>query len=104
MNVATPFASVIIQSLLLEIVLFFDSVLTTISMASALGIMINTVAIVVGFMMIFACGISDFILKRPTIKMLVLIFLLLIAATLVANAPGEHIPKAYIYLAMAFSA
>jgi predicted tellurium resistance membrane protein TerC len=88
MNVATPFASVIIQFLLLEIFVFFDSVLTTFSMASALGIIVNTVAIVVSLMMIFARGISDFIRKRPTINMLVLIFLLLIAATLVADALG----------------
>ena len=102
-KVAASFASVIIQIMLLDIVFSLDSVITAIGMASALGIMVTAVVIAVVFMMIFACAISDFVQKRPTIKMLALSFLLLIGVTLIAEGLDQHIPKGYIYFAMAFS-
>jgi predicted tellurium resistance membrane protein TerC len=102
-KVAASFASVIIQIMLLDIVFSLDSVITAIGMASALGIMVTAVVIAVIFMMIFAGAISDFVQKRPTIKMLALSFLLLIGVTLIAEGLDQHIPKGYIYFAMAFS-
>lgn len=102
-KMAASFASVIIQIMLLDIVFSLDSVITAIGMASALGIMVTAVVIAVVFMMIFAGAISDFVQKRPTIKMLALSFLLLIGVTLIAEGLDQHIPKGYIYFAMAFS-
>jgi len=102
-KVTASFASVIIQIMLLDIVFSLDSVITAIGMASALGIMVIAVVIAVIFMMIFAGAISDFVQKRPTIKMLALSFLLLIGVTLIAEGLDQHIPKGYIYFAMAFS-
>lgn len=102
-KVAASFASVIIQIMLLDIVFSLDSVITAIGMASALGIMVTAVVIAVVFMMIFAGAISDFVQKRPTIKMLALSFLLLIGVTLIAEGLDQNIPKGYIYFAMAFS-
>ena len=102
-KVTASFASVIIQIMLLDIVFSLDSVITAIGMASALGIMVTAVVIAVIFMMIFAGAISDFVQKRPTIKMLALSFLLLIGVTLIAEGLDQHIPKGYIYFAMAFS-
>jgi len=102
-KVAASFASVIIQIMLLDIVFSLDSVITAIGMASALGIMVTAVVAAVVFMMIFAGAISNFVQKRPTIKMLALSFLLLIGVTLIAEGLDQHIPKGYIYFAMAFS-
>jgi predicted tellurium resistance membrane protein TerC len=102
-KVTASFASVIIQIMLLDIVFSLDSVITAIGMASALGIMVTAVVIAVIFMMIFAGAISDFVQKRPTIKMLALSFLLLIGVALIAEGLDQHIPKGYIYFAMAFS-
>ena len=102
-KVTASFASVIIQIMLLDIVFSLDSVITAIGMASALGIMVIAVVIAVIFMMIFAGAISDFVQKRPTIKMLALSFLLLIGVALIAEGLDQHIPKGYIYFAMAFS-
>lgn len=102
-KVAASFASVIIQIMLLDIVFSLDSVITAIGMANALGIMVTAVVIAVVFMMIFAGAISDFVQKRPTIKMLALSFLLLIGVTLIAEGLDQNIPKGYIYFAMAFS-
>ena len=102
-KVGASFASVIIQIMLLDIVFSLDSVITAIGMASALGIMVTAVVIAVIFMMIFAGAISDFVQKRPTIKMLALSFLLLIGVALIAEGLDQHIPKGYIYFAMAFS-
>ncbi|HET6273744.1 MAG TPA: TerC family protein [Bacteroidota bacterium] len=102
-KVTASFASVIIQIMLLDIVFSLDSVITAIGMASALGIMVIAVVIAVIFMMIFAGAISDFVQKRPTIKMLALSFLLLIGVALIAEGFDQHIPKGYIYFAMAFS-
>lgn len=102
-KVAASFASVIIQITLLDIVFSLDSVITAIGMASALGIMVTAVVIAVIFMVIFAGAISDFVQKRPTIKMLALSFLLLIGVTLIAEGLDQHISKGYIYFAMTFS-
>jgi predicted tellurium resistance membrane protein TerC len=100
---ATSFASVIVQILLLDIVFSLDSVITAVGMADDLWVMITAVVIAVGVMMVSAGVISDFVNKRPTVKILALSFLLLIGTVLVAEGLEFHIPKGYIYFAMAFS-
>ena len=100
---AASFASVIIQILLLDIVFSLDSVITAVGMADELGVMITAVIIAVGVMLIFAGRISDFVDKHPTVKILALSFLLLIGVSLLGEGLEFHIPKGYIYFAMAFS-
>ena len=95
--------SVLIQIVLLDIVFSLDSVITAVGMADDLGVMVTAVVIAVGFMMLFAGPISGFVEEHPTIKMLALSFLLLIGVTLIAEGFDQHIPKGYIYFAMAFS-
>ena len=97
------FTAVIIQILLLDIVFSLDSVITAVGMADHLPVMIAAVVIAVGVMMFAAGPISNFVSRHPTIKMLALSFLLLIGMSLVAEGLGQHIPKGYIYFAMAFS-
>jgi predicted tellurium resistance membrane protein TerC len=95
--------SVLIQIVLLDIVFSLDSVITAVGMADDIGVMVTAVVIAVGFMMLFAGPISSFVEEHPTIKMLALSFLLLIGVTLIAEGFDRHIPKGYIYFAMAFS-
>lgn len=102
-RVPPSFSAVIVQILLLDIVFSLDSVITAVGMANHLGIMISAVVISVIFMIVFAAPISAFVQRHPTVKMLALSFLLLIGLTLVVEAFDTHIPKGYIYFAMAFS-
>ena len=102
-RVKPSFSSVIIQVLLLDIVFSLDSVITAVGMVDEISIMISAVVIAVGFMMVFAAPISNFVERHPTFKMLALSFLLLIGFTLIAEGWDRHIPKGYIYVAMAFS-
>ncbi len=102
-RVAPSFVSVIVQILLLDVVFSLDSVITAVGMVDEIGIMIAAVVVAVVFMMAFAGPISNFVDRRPTVKMLALSFLLLIGMTLVAEGFDQHIPKGYIYFAMAFS-
>ncbi|MDD2367283.1 MAG: TerC family protein [Desulfuromonadaceae bacterium] len=102
-RVAATFGAVIVQILLLDIVFSLDSIITALGMASQLVIMVAAVIIAVGFMMLFSGKISDFVEKHPTIKMLALSFLLLIGVSLIGDGFDMHIPKGYIYFAMAFS-
>ena len=102
-RVAPSFQSVLIQIMLLDIVFSLDSVITAVGMVSQLPIMVAAVMVAVGFMMLFARSISDFVDRHPTIKMLALSFLILIGVTLIAEGLDQHIPKGYIYFAMAFS-
>lgn len=102
-RVAPSFVSVIVQILLLDIVFSLDSVITAVGMVDEIWIMIAAVVVAVLFMMAFASPISNFVDRHPTVKMLALSFLLLIGVTLLAEAFDRHIPKGYIYFAMAFS-
>ena len=102
-RVRPSFSSVIIQVLLLDIVFSLDSVITAVGMVDDVSIMISAVVIAVAFMMVFAAPISNFVERHPTFKMLALSFLLLIGFTLIAEGWDRHIPKGYIYAAMAFS-
>lgn len=97
------FASVIFQILLLDIVFSLDSVITAVGMAEDIEVMVTAVVIAVLVMLVASGPISDFVSKHPTVKMLALSFLLLIGMTLVAEGWGFHIPKGYIYSAMAFA-
>ncbi|HEX6930317.1 MAG TPA: TerC family protein, partial [Gammaproteobacteria bacterium] len=97
------FWSVIVQIMILDIVFSLDSVITAIGMADVLWVMAVAVIIAVLVMMLFAGVISDFVHRHPTIKMLALAFLVLIGTALVAEGAGFHVPKGYIYFAMAFS-
>ena len=97
------FWGVIIQILLLDIVFSLDSVITAIGMANELAVMVIAVIIAVIFMMFFSGSISDFVEKHPTIKILALSFLLLIGFSLIIEGLHQHIPKGYIYFAIAFS-
>jgi predicted tellurium resistance membrane protein TerC len=104
-NVATmpSFRSVIIQIVLLDMVFSLDSVITAVGMVNELGVMIAAVVASVIIMLISVEPITRLVQHHPTIKMLALSFLLLIGVTLIAEAFGQHIPKGYIYFAMAFS-
>jgi predicted tellurium resistance membrane protein TerC len=97
------FSATIFQILLLDIVFSLDSVITAVGMADHVEVMIAAVIIAVLVMMVSAGAISNFVNRHPTVKMLALSFLLLIGVSLLAEAFEQHIPKGYIYFAMAFS-
>ena len=97
------FRAVIVQILLLDIVFSLDSIITALGMANQLAIMVAAVVVAVGFMMLFSGKISTFVDRHPTIKILALSFLLLIGVALIGDGLDMHIPKGYIYFAMAFS-
>jgi predicted tellurium resistance membrane protein TerC len=97
------FSGVIVQILVLDIVFSLDSVITAVGMANHVGVMIAAVIIAVFVMMASAGSISNFVNKHPTVKMLALSFLLLIGLSLLMEGFEQHIPKGYIYFAMAFS-
>ena len=97
------FSRVIFEILLLDIVFSLDSVITAVGMADHIEIMIAAVVIAVLIMLISSESISRFVNNHPTVKMLALSFLLLIGVSLIAEGLDQHIPKGYIYFAMAFS-
>ena len=100
---AVSFAGVLAQIMVLDIVFSLDSVITAIGMAEHLAVMMAAVVIAVGVMMAAANPIAEFVEAHPTVKMLALSFLLLVGMALVADGVGQHIPKGYLYFAMAFS-
>jgi predicted tellurium resistance membrane protein TerC len=102
-KVAASFASVITQIIILDIVFSLDSVITAVGMANQLWVMITAVVIAVVIMLWASGPISNYVDRHPTIKMLALSFLLLIGFSLIAEGLELHIPKGYIYFAMAFS-
>ena len=97
------FAGVIAQILVLDIVFSLDSVITAVGMANHLWVMATAVIIAVLIMLLAAGPVSSFVNRHPTVKMLALSFLLLIGMTLLADGVGFHLPKGYIYAAIAFS-
>jgi predicted tellurium resistance membrane protein TerC len=96
-------SGVIIQILLLDLVFSLDSVITAVGMVDQVSVMILAVILATIIMIVFAAGISSFIERYPTFKMLALSFLVLIGVMLIAEGLHQHIPKGYIYFAMAFS-
>jgi predicted tellurium resistance membrane protein TerC len=97
------FASVVTQIMILDIVFSIDSVVTAIGLAKQLSVMVAAIIIAVVVMILLAGRISSFVDNHPTIKMLALSFLLLIGVSLIGEGLDLHIPKGYIYFAMAFS-
>jgi predicted tellurium resistance membrane protein TerC len=103
-KVAASFAVAIVQVVALDLVFSVDSILTAVGMTDQLPIMACAVIIAVTLMMIASGPLAAFIHKNPSIVMLALGFLLMIGMTLIAEGFGNHVPKGYIYAAMAFSA
>ena len=97
------FASVILQITVIDIVFSLDSIITAVGMVDRLEIMIAAVVASVLLMMAFAGGIGRVVAAHPTIKMLALAFLFVIGVVLIADGFGHHMPKGYVYFAMAFS-
>ena len=93
----------LVQIVVLDIVFSLDSVITAVGMASHVEIMMAAVVLAVAAMLFAAASLSRFIGRHPTVKMLAFSFLLLIGMTLIADGFGAHVPKAYVYAAMAFS-
>jgi predicted tellurium resistance membrane protein TerC len=100
----TNVGAAIFQIVLLDIVFSVDSILTAVGMTEHLPIMVTAVLVSVGVMLVAADPLGDFINKNPTVVMLALGFLLMIGMVLIADGFGMHVPKGYIYAAMAFSA
>jgi predicted tellurium resistance membrane protein TerC len=101
--VTTTFGAVIAQIAVIDIVFSLDSVITAVGMVDELSIMVVAIVIAVGVMLVAAGPIGAFVDRHPTIKMLALSFLILVGVALIGEGWGFHIPKGYIYFAMAFS-
>ena len=101
--VKATFTAVILQIMVVDIVFSLDSIITAVGMVDRLEVMIAAVILSVGLMMIFASTIGRFVSDHPTIKMLALSFLVVVGVTLIAEGFDHHVPKGYIYFAMAFS-
>ncbi len=100
----TGFAAAIGQILILDLVFSVDSIITAVGMTPHLPIMIVAVIAAVTVMLVAATPLANFIERNPTIVMLALAFLMMIGTTLIAEGMGFHVPKGYVYAAMAFSA
>ena len=101
--VKATFAAVITQIILIDLVFSLDSIITAIGMVNNLPVMIAAVIASVALMMVAAAPISVFVSQHPTVKMLALSFLMVVGVVLIAEGFGHHVPKGYIYFAMAFS-
>jgi predicted tellurium resistance membrane protein TerC len=99
----TTFSSVIVQIIVIDVVFSLDSIVTAVGMVNRLAIMVAAVIASVALMMVFAGGIGRFVSAHPTVKMLALAFLFVIGVVLIADGFEHHIPKGYVYFAMAFS-
>jgi predicted tellurium resistance membrane protein TerC len=97
------FGSAIAQIMLLDIVFSLDSIITAVGMVDQIWVMVAAILISIVFMLVFAKPLGDFVDRHPTVKVLALSFLIMIGLVLVADGFGQHIPKGYIYAAMAFS-
>ncbi|WP_217477415.1 TerC family protein [Stutzerimonas stutzeri] len=101
--VRAGFVGIILQIAVIDIVFSLDSVITAVGLVDNVQVMVAAIVIAVGVMMLAAGTISDFIEKHPTLKILALSFLIVVGTLLVAEAFGAHVPKGYVYFAMAFS-
>ena len=95
--------SVVLQIMVIDMVFSLDSIITAVGMVDQVEIMIAAVISSVALMMLFARGIGEFVSNHPTIKMLALSFLVVVGVVLIAEGFEHHIPKGYVYFAMAFS-
>ena len=98
------FVMVILQIGALDVIFSLDSVITAVGMVNDIIIMASAIILAMAVMLLASAMVTDFISRHPTVKILAFSFLLLIGTTLVADGLGFHIPKGYIYAAMAFSA
>ena len=101
--VGATFYGVIVQIMIIDIVFSFDSIITAVGMVDRIEVMIAAVIASVLLMMVFAGGIGRFVSTHPTVKMLALAFLFVIGVVLIADGFDHHVPKGYVYFAMAFS-
>lgn len=101
--VKSTFAAVILQIMVIDLVFSLDSIITAVGMVKELAVMIAAVVASVGLMMLFAGSIGRFVSAHPSIKMLALSFLVAVGVMLIAEGFGHHVPKGYLYFAMAFS-
>lgn len=101
--VKATFTAVILQIMVVDMVFSLDSIITAVGMVDSVAVMIAAVIASVGLMMVFAGTIGRFVSKHPTIKMLALSFLVLIGVVLIAEGLDYHVPKGFVYFAMAFS-
>jgi predicted tellurium resistance membrane protein TerC len=97
------FVSVIFQIMVIDLVFSLDSIITAVGMVDEVEIMIAAVIVSVALMMVFARAIGNFVSDHPSIKLLALSFLVVVGVVLIAEGFEHHIPKGYIYFAMAFS-
>lgn len=101
--VKSTFAGIVMQIVVIDLVFSLDSIITAVGMVDEIAVMIAAVVVSVGLMMFFAGPIGRFVSAHPTIKMLALSFLVVVSVVLIAEGFGHHVPKGYIYSAMAFS-
>ena len=101
--VKATFAAVIVQIMVVDMVFSLDSIITAVGMVDRLAVMVAAVIASVGLMMLFAAAIGRFVSEHPTIKMLALSFLVVVGVVLIAEGFDHHVPKGYVYFAMAFS-
>lgn len=101
--VKATFTAVILQIMVVDLVFSLDSIITAVGMVDEIAVMIGAVIASVALMMVFAGPIGRFVSNHPTIKMLALAFLVVVGVVLVAEGFGHHVPKGYVYTAMAFS-
>ncbi len=101
--VKATFAAVILQIMVVDMVFSLDSIITAVGMVDELAVMVAAVIASVGLMMLFAGAIGRFVSEHPTIKMLALSFLVVVGVVLIAEGFDHHVPKGYVYFAMAFS-
>ena len=100
---AVSFGGVIVQIMLLDIVFSLDSIITAVGMVDERWVMVTAILASIVFMLMFARPLGEFVERHPTIKVLALSFLIMIGLVLMADGLGQHIPKGYVYAAMAFS-
>jgi predicted tellurium resistance membrane protein TerC len=101
--VKATFTAVILQIMVVDMVFSLDSIITAVGMVDRIEVMIAAVILSVGMMMLFAGAIGRFVSDHPTIKMLALAFLVVVGVVLIAEGLDFHIPKGFVYFAMAFS-
>ena len=99
----TTFTGIIVQIMLIDLVFSLDSIITAVGMVDEIEVMIAAVIVSVALMMVASGTISKFVSTHPTIKMLALAFLVVVGVVLIADGFGQHIPKGYVYFAMAFA-
>ena len=102
-RMASSFAGVIAQIMVLDIVFSLDSIITAVGMVDQRWVMVTAILVSIVFMLAFAGPIGRFVEAHPTVKVLALSFLIMIGLVLIADGFGQHIPKGYVYTAMAFS-